>query len=73
MSEPGFDPDIIKRATAEQDLAADPVASVFVEANAGSGKTRVLVNRVINILLNGPDPVRDLYQGCRCGDEGTPV
>tara|TARA_R110002126_G_scaffold123209_1_gene265139 strand:+ start:5551 stop:9099 length:3549 start_codon:yes stop_codon:yes gene_type:complete len=56
MSEPGFDPDIIKRATAEQDLAADPVASVFVEANAGSGKTRVLVNRVINILLNGTQP-----------------
>ncbi|WP_339739246.1 double-strand break repair helicase AddA [uncultured Maricaulis sp.] len=56
MSEPGFDPDIIKRATAEQDLAADPVASVFVEANAGSGKTRVLVNRVINILLGGTQP-----------------
>ena len=60
MSEPGFDPDIIKRATAEQDLAADPAASVFVEANAGSGKTRVLVNRVINILLDGTEPDRIL-------------
>lgn len=60
MSEAGFDPDIIERATAEQDLAADPTASVFVEANAGSGKTRVLVNRVINILLNETPPDRIL-------------
>mgnify|MGYP003646398563 CR=1 FL=1 len=60
MSEPGFDPAIIKSATAEQDRAADPVASVFVEANAGSGKTRVLVNRVINILLDETKPDRIL-------------
>lgn len=60
MSEPGFDADIIQRATAEQDLAANPAASVFVEANAGSGKTRVLVNRVINILLGGTKPDRIL-------------
>ncbi|WP_417497349.1 double-strand break repair helicase AddA [Maricaulis sp.] len=60
MSEPGFDPVIIKSATAEQDRAADPAASVFVEANAGSGKTRVLVNRVINLLLDETRPDRIL-------------
>lgn len=60
MSEAGFDPAIIKRATVEQDRAADPAASVFVEANAGSGKTRVLVNRVINILLDETKPDRIL-------------
>jgi ATP-dependent helicase/nuclease subunit A len=36
--------------------AADPAASVFVSANAGSGKTHVLVQRVINLLLQGVDP-----------------
>tara|TARA_R110000868_G_scaffold6550_7_gene37055 strand:- start:6496 stop:10065 length:3570 start_codon:yes stop_codon:yes gene_type:complete len=60
MSEPGFDRDIIELATHEQDRAANPSASVFVEANAGSGKTRVLVNRVINILLAPTQPDRIL-------------
>jgi ATP-dependent helicase/nuclease subunit A len=36
-----------------QNEAADPLHSVFVSANAGSGKTRVLVNRVSRILLSG--------------------
>ncbi|MFO1088829.1 MAG: double-strand break repair helicase AddA [Hyphomicrobiales bacterium] len=33
--------------------AADPSASAFVEANAGSGKTSVLVSRVTRLLLAG--------------------
>lgn len=39
-----------------QSMAATPDKSVFVSANAGSGKTRVLVERVSRILLTGTDP-----------------
>lgn len=37
-------------------LAADPKASVFVTANAGSGKTSTLVDRVARLLLRGAEP-----------------
>ncbi|WP_022720001.1 double-strand break repair helicase AddA [Rhodopseudomonas sp. B29] len=47
-------------ATARQILASDPSASVFVSANAGSGKTHVLVQRVIRLLLDGVSPERIL-------------
>jgi ATP-dependent helicase/nuclease subunit A len=47
-------------ARARQNAAADPEHSVFVSANAGSGKTHVLVQRVINLLLRGEDPARIL-------------
>ncbi len=40
--------------------AADPERSVFVSANAGSGKTHVLTQRVINLLLRGVDPSKIL-------------
>jgi ATP-dependent helicase/nuclease subunit A len=40
--------------------AADPETSVFVSANAGSGKTHVLTQRVINLLLQGIDPSKIL-------------
>ncbi|MFN3658248.1 MAG: double-strand break repair helicase AddA [Pseudolabrys sp.] len=40
--------------------AADPDISAFVSANAGSGKTHVLVQRVINLLLRGCDPAKIL-------------
>lgn len=39
-----------------QRLAADPALSVFVAANAGSGKTTTLVNRVARLLLTGVEP-----------------
>ena len=39
-----------------QRLAADPRASVFVTANAGSGKTTTLVDRVARLLLGGAQP-----------------
>src|SRR5947208_2971588 len=45
---------------ARQARASDPSASAFVSANAGSGKTHVLVQRVIRVLLAGardPDSV----------------
>ncbi|MDR3507786.1 MAG: double-strand break repair helicase AddA [Caulobacteraceae bacterium] len=39
-----------------QVLASDPTASVFVTANAGSGKTSTLVKRVARLLLRGAAP-----------------
>jgi ATP-dependent helicase/nuclease subunit A len=36
--------------------AIAPASSVFVTANAGSGKTTILTNRVIRLLLEGTDP-----------------
>jgi ATP-dependent helicase/nuclease subunit A len=40
--------------------ASDPTVSVFVAANAGSGKTHVLAQRVIRLLLDGVDPAKIL-------------
>ncbi len=37
-------------------LASDPKLSVFVSANAGTGKTRALTHRVFRLLLNGVKP-----------------
>jgi len=45
-------------ANAKQRLAADPLASVWVAASAGSGKTKVLTDRVLSLLLHGSAPAR---------------
>ena len=45
-----------KVPTREQRDAANPERSVWVAASAGSGKTQVLVDRVIRLLLDGADP-----------------
>jgi ATP-dependent helicase/nuclease subunit A len=45
---------------ATQARASDPEASAFVSANAGSGKTHVLVQRVIRLLLSGVPPEKIL-------------
>ena len=42
-----------KHATALQREAARPDHSVFVSANAGTGKTQVLTMRVLRLLLSG--------------------
>ncbi len=39
-----------------QKLASDPEASAWVSANAGTGKTAVLVRRVLRLLLAGAKP-----------------
>ncbi|WP_343069912.1 double-strand break repair helicase AddA [Jannaschia sp. Os4] len=51
----GFD-----EATWAQVRAANPAASVWLGANAGSGKTRVLTDRVAWLLLDGTPPDRIL-------------
>src|ERR1700744_1777784 len=50
-------PDAVRDA---QTRASDPTSSSFVSANAGSGKTHVLVQRVIRLLLTGVTPERIL-------------
>ncbi len=42
--------------TDQQRRAADPDRSVWVTANAGTGKTRVLTDRILRLLLAGADP-----------------
>jgi ATP-dependent helicase/nuclease subunit A len=49
-------PDTLRR----QATASDPRNSVWVSANAGSGKTHVLAQRVVRLLLGGADPSRIL-------------
>jgi len=50
-------PDAVR---ATQARASDPAASAFVSANAGSGKTHVLVQRVIRLLLCDVPPEKIL-------------
>src|SRR5688500_19203249 len=48
-------PDHTKEA---QRRAADPRCSAWVSANAGAGKTKVLTDRVVRLLLDGAHPGR---------------
>ena len=43
---------------AAQRAAADPKGSVWVTASAGTGKTKVLTDRVLRLLLTGTPPAR---------------
>ena len=54
---PRIIPDTVR---ATQARASDPAASAFVSANAGSGKTHVLVQRVIRLLLDDVPPEKIL-------------
>ena len=56
MSSSRADPDTRTRQLA----ASDPDTSAWVSANAGAGKTTVLRNRVLRLLLRGVDPGRIL-------------
>ena len=51
---------VSERTKEQQRLATDPTRSVFVSANAGSGKTHVLTERVVRLLLSGSDPSKIL-------------
>lgn len=43
-----------------QFLAADPKVSAWVAASAGTGKTKVLTDRILNLMLHGFAPERIL-------------
>lgn len=46
------------RANTEQLEASDPAVSTFVSASAGSGKTKLLTDRLLRLLLSGAKPER---------------
>ena len=48
------------RANARQREASDPNVSAFVAASAGSGKTKLLIDRLLRLMLEGADPARIL-------------
>ena len=50
----------LAETTRRQAAAADPLASCWVSANAGTGKTHVLTMRVLRLLLAGTPPERIL-------------
>lgn len=50
----------LKRTTRRQGEASQPNASVWVSANAGTGKTHVLKMRVLRLLLDGTSPEKIL-------------
>jgi ATP-dependent helicase/nuclease subunit A len=47
-----------ERANREQLTASDPAASAFVAASAGSGKTKLLTDRLLRLMLTGAAPER---------------
>ena len=53
-------PEIPPAVSARQHEASDPEVSAWASANAGSGKTHVLAQRVIRLLLENVDPARIL-------------
>jgi len=52
--------DILDQTEKTQARASNPKSSAFVSANAGSGKTYVLVKRILRLLIEGIDPARIL-------------
>ena len=49
-------PNLLPGHTAAQTVAADPTQPVWVSANAGTGKTHVLIERILRLLLAGTPP-----------------
>ena len=52
--------DILREATRDQRLGSDPSYSAWVSASAGSGKTKVLGDRVLRLLLGSVPPAKIL-------------
>ena len=51
---------LLEATIAAQRRASDPRRSVWARANAGAGKTKVLVDRIARLLLDGAEPGRIL-------------
>jgi ATP-dependent helicase/nuclease subunit A len=47
-----------ERANREQLIASNPAVSAFVAASAGSGKTKLLTDRLLRLMLTGAAPDR---------------
>jgi ATP-dependent helicase/nuclease subunit A len=60
LSPPTLDLDVLAAATDAQRQGSEPTASAWVSASAGSGKTKVLRDRVLRLLLAGIEPSRIL-------------
>ena len=52
--------DIVASTSQNQAIAATPELSVWASANAGAGKTKVLIDRIARLLLRGSDPAKIL-------------
>jgi ATP-dependent helicase/nuclease subunit A len=55
-----LDPHALAEATDAQRRGSEPTSSAWVSASAGSGKTKVLRDRVLRLLLAGIEPSRIL-------------
>ena len=60
MSGPNFDPTQLARVVSRQRAGADAMSNAWVSASAGAGKTRVLRDRVLRLLMAGVRPERIL-------------
>jgi ATP-dependent helicase/nuclease subunit A len=54
------EPDAIAIANAQQRAASDPRVSVFAAASAGSGKTKLLTDRLLRLMFAGTAPEKIL-------------
>ena len=50
----------VAKAAYEQLQASDPGVSAFVSAHAGAGKTKLLIDRLLRLMLSNADPARIL-------------
>ncbi len=46
------------KANSDQRIASNPAVSAFVSASAGSGKTKLLTDRLLRLMLSGAEPAR---------------
>ncbi len=47
---------LLAQAIYQQQLAANPMACAWVSASAGTGKTKVLIDRLLALLVSGVNP-----------------
>lgn len=47
---------LLNHAIKQQQVATNPIASAWVSASAGTGKTKVLIDRLLALLLHGANP-----------------
>ena len=51
---------LLDNTNKNQRIAASPIKSIWASANAGAGKTKVLIDRIARLLLAGSDPSKIL-------------